>query len=106
MACLRHPEFGCRGCSRSRARTGASGGFGSSGTRLQTRVASPYFPQVRFRAILIGTMCSRRTLLAAGCALFLLLFHNAAYAQEWEYLGQSRVDGSRDHDNIEVGRAE
>jgi hypothetical protein len=55
-------------------------------------------------------MFSRRTLLITACSLF-LLHQPDAYAQrsrggQWEYLGQSRVDGSSDHDNIKVGRGE
>ncbi len=29
----------------------------------------------------------------------------AAHAERWNYLGQAHVDGVRDHDNIEIGRA-
>ena len=38
-------------------------------------------------------------------AVALLAYAAPAHAERWSYLGQAHVDGVRDHDNIEIGRA-
>ena len=38
-------------------------------------------------------------------AVALMAYAAPAHAERWSYLGQAHVDGVRDHDNIEIGRA-
>ena len=38
-------------------------------------------------------------------AIALLAYAAPAHAERWSYLGQAHVDGVRDHDNIDIGRA-
>jgi hypothetical protein len=38
-------------------------------------------------------------------AVALLAYAAPAHAERWAYLGQAHVDGVRDHDNIDIGRA-
>ena len=47
----------------------------------------------------------KKAILALFAVALLAYAAPAAHAERWTYLGQSHVDGVRDHDNIEIGRA-
>src|SRR5689334_75544 len=47
----------------------------------------------------------KKAILALFAVALLAYAAPAAHAERWNYLGQAHVDGVRDHDNIEIGRA-